>query len=315
MKKILLSLIAMIIATVSFAQNTLVATLTHGDEIKVFYGANAFINAHNAATDGDVINLSGGGFYGLTNGSAISKAITVRGTGVNAANPTIIQEFYVNIPGSSESKLIFEGCTMNRIIVHDVLPDVCFYKCKIQKIENLSAGCVFRNAMFVNCDINSYHFWSEDASNSIQFINCYVNDVTGSHNFVNCVIKQTQMDGSILVNCILYGTSDYGLGQCTPIWCVAVGDPDRKAFRNVVNTQNCSYADLGIFINSDVLNDLTDEAKETYKGNDGTPVGAFGGLMPYSMTPSYPVIMKMEVANKTTADGKLNVNIEIGKGN
>lgn len=40
MKKLFLSLVVLVCATVSFTQNTLVATLTHGDEIKVFFGAN-----------------------------------------------------------------------------------------------------------------------------------------------------------------------------------------------------------------------------------------------------------------------------------
>ena len=46
-------------------------------------------------------------------------------------------------------------------------------------------------------------------------------------------------------------------------------------------------------------------------GIDGTPVGKFGGMIPYNMTPSYPQITKMNVAAKTTADGKLSVEIGV----
>ena len=37
----------------------------------------------------------------------------------------------------------------------------------------------------------------------------------------------------------------------------------------------------------------------------------YGGVLPYNSTPSYPQITKMNVANKTTADGKLSVEIEV----
>ena len=69
--------------------------------------------------------------------------------------------------------------------------------------------------------------------------------------------------------------------------------------------------DFTIFTDSDYMKDLTDEAKATYLGSDGTPVGMFGGSLPFSFTPTYPQITKMNVASKTTADGKLSVDIEV----
>ena len=57
--------------------------------------------------------------------------------------------------------------------------------------------------------------------------------------------------------------------------------------------------------------ELTDEAKAKFLGTDGTEVGMYGGVLPYTSTPSYPQITKMNVANKTTADGKLSVEIEV----
>ena len=41
MKKLLLSLVAMMVATVSFAQNTLVASLTSGENTTYYYGVDA----------------------------------------------------------------------------------------------------------------------------------------------------------------------------------------------------------------------------------------------------------------------------------
>ena len=68
---------------------------------------------------------------------------------------------------------------------------------------------------------------------------------------------------------------------------------------------------MSLFIDSDYMQDLTDEAKATYLGTDGTPVGMYGGPMPFDLTPTYPQITKMNVASKTTADGKLSVDIEL----
>ena len=57
--------------------------------------------------------------------------------------------------------------------------------------------------------------------------------------------------------------------------------------------------------------ELTDEAKAKFLGTDSTEVGWYGGAFPYTSIPSYPRITKMNVANKSTADGKLSVEIEV----
>ena len=57
--------------------------------------------------------------------------------------------------------------------------------------------------------------------------------------------------------------------------------------------------------------ELTDEAKAAYLGIDGKEVGIYGGDYPYTSTPSYPQITKMDVSRKVSADGKLNVEIEV----
>ena len=75
-------------------------------------------------------------------------------------------------------------------------------------------------------------------------------------------------------------------------------------FNKVFKTFTGSYSEAQQF-------ELSDEAKTTYLGTDGTEVGMHGGVLPYDTTPSYPQITRMNVANKTTADGKLSVEIEV----
>ena len=51
------------------------------------------------------------------------------------------------------------------------------------------------------------------------------------------------------------------------------------------------------------------------KGTDGTEVGIYGGSLPYDPTPTNPQITKFNVAAKSTADGKLSVDIEVNSAN
>ena len=110
MKKMLLMLVVTVFgATATFAQNKLVATLSHNGQVTVFYGANALIDAHNAADHGDVITLSSGNF----NTTTITKAITlrgVRGWGTDNIAPTYISgNVYIQINSDVELPLTIEG--------------------------------------------------------------------------------------------------------------------------------------------------------------------------------------------------------------
>lgn len=321
MKKYFLSLVAMLIAAVSFAQTTLVATLTHGDEISMYYGAFALQDAHAAAVDGDVINLSGGAFQAVN----ITKAITLRGTGINDAFPThIVNDFTINIPASATERLSIEGCHIqNTMSVQGTLTNATFIKNSIRKYYNPNKSCKV-SCMFAQCNIFEILF---QGNSSAQFINSHVeafvnySEKSATASFVNCVIipeggnNASCIHSSQLINCVLCWTDSYEWSplpnSTTAINCVAVGNGSHRCFSEVVSQQNCKYAGLDIFQDSNLWKDLTDEAKANYLGNDGTPVGKFGGALPYDMTPSYPIITKMNVANKTTADGKLSVEIEV----
>lgn len=325
MKKYLLSLIAMIIAMASFAQTSLVATLTHGEDIKMFYGSFAFREAHNAAENGDIINLSDGAFQSVN----ITKAVTVRGAaGMDSEKMTYITgDFDINIPVEVSQRLSFEGCRITHTVtVYGTLTNAYFLKSHIEKFHIRNNDQKMVNGMFVNCAIFEVDLFGKS---TMQFLNSHVANFynyasqSAGAAFVNCVIQPrgdgevaSAISSSMLENCILFGTvtdhNSYSLPSSTIATnCVAVGRGVRNAFYDVVAKQNCSYAGMDIFKDSNVWNDLTDEAKALYIGTDGTPVGKFGGVLPYDPTPSYPQITKMNVANKTTADGKLSVEIEV----
>lgn len=297
------------IATLSFAQGTLVATLTHGDEIKMYYGTFAFQQAMNDADHGDVINLSGGTFA-TTN---ITKAITLRGTGVDVDNPTTFKNrIEISIPSDVTDKLCIEGCRFGSdgIILTGAFANISFIKDDIQHIS----GCI--NGLFTNCNISYIDLIK---GSSPQILNSYVGTIqnnyttTAKASFVNCVINNNSLGyarSCFFLNCVFCSAGTYLPESAYVINCVRT---THYVFGNTAESKNCYTAENGweIFKESNSKNDLTDEAKALYIGDDGTPVGMYGGSLPYNLTPSYPRITKMNVANRTTADGKLSVDIEV----
>lgn len=57
--------------------------------------------------------------------------------------------------------------------------------------------------------------------------------------------------------------------------------------------------------------ELTTTAASTYLGDDGTQVGIYGGSMPFNPKPNNPYITKCTVAEKSTPQGTLSVDIEV----
>lgn len=333
MKKLFLSLVAALLAaTATFAQNTLVATLTHGSDVKMFYGTYALRDAHNAAVSGDVINLSGGGFQAVD----ISKALTLRGTGIDVAIPTrIVNGFTINIPTDDANHFSMEGIRcQGRVTMNGTFDNPYFVKCQFTEINYDQT--TIKNAMYVNCKItgNLTRLWG---TNSVQFINSYVSgfrnesESTSSASFVNCVIRPQEgseaylLRSCQLMNCILYNNHSWRTASSLPNTtiasnCVAINDNGlmNDVFNNSQSNPNC-----GLAVYSEMFKDFTGEysdaqtfelsteGKKRQLGTDGNEIGLYGGLIPYTSIPSYPRFTKMNVANKTTADGKLSVEIEV----
>ena len=307
----------------SVAQSTLVATLTHGDEITMFYGVYALQQAHAVAADGDIINLSGGNFQSVK----ITKALTIRGTGCYAPFcTTIVGDFYIEIPETVTDRLSFEGCHIqNNVYVVGTLSNALFLKSTIRGNYCNNSSVNMKNGIFVNCRV--YRMLLRGNS-TVQFINCEVadfensNENTAAASFINCNIRPYNgysanwISSSLLVNCFIYNdVNNSNLAQLpassSAYNCVAIGPGSGEVFNRLAVRKNCQSAGFDIFQEETAWYDLTDEAKTKYIGIDGTPIGYYGGMLPFDMTPTYPQITKMNVANKTTADGKLSVEIEV----
>lgn len=320
-----------------FAQNNLVATLSHEGEVSVFYGSNALVEAHNAATHGDVITLSSGKFYSP---GYITKAITLRGAGMeqdtlkgNTATE-VLDQILIQIPDSIEQELTIEGIyTDDRVFFNysGNLKNTKFIKCRFEKFE---AQPVLINALFAHCKItNECAIYGNNSD--VTFINSYIKNIRymnsekNSYYFINSIIDASSGDALNVVdkatfeNSILIGQMsenyDYVRHTSEASFCVAVniGHP-YGCFVNcpATNKEVATFEELfktyrGGEYDDDETFELTDEAKAKYLGKDGSEVGIHGGVYPFTARTSVPHITKCVVPAESDANGKLNVEIEI----
>jgi len=327
MKKLFFSLVAAVMcATATFAQSSMLATLSHDGEISTFYGATALRDAHNAAAHGDIITLSSGSFVSVD----ITKAITLRGAGceINTdlqIEPTVITgDFTINIADDITERLTIEGIYHNHNLYYrGNLKNATFIKDRFKKITNSNSGTL-KNATFIHCRVAEKLYLNVNSTASC--VNCVIwrpisdNSVSSNFEFQNCVIRGNYLyniDSSSFKNCVLIGNgnNDYVSSSCIAYNCIGIGT---NIFNNMPNQSNQtkSYSEVfktltGASYNDSENFELTDEAKTTLLGIDGTQVGIYGGNMPFDSTPTNPQITKCNVAAKSTADGKLSVDITV----
>lgn len=327
------------------AQSSLIATLSHENDVKVFYGASALKEAHEAAVGGDIITLSSGTFNSVN----ITKAITLRGAGmavdtVNNVMPTILSGDFNISESDSIHNLTMEGLYHNGNMRYSGTVDRAqFIRCRIKSLNIANSysydyiyncsflncriadkfGCMGNGNMFCNCIIEDTYFnrYGESSTNTATygsglFYNCVINIdasnpqsmCTSKSNFENCILIY---DATTRI--LASGTSAYN--------CLVVGTTN-DIFENVPNNTNkvvSLYSDVfktyktmqSIANNDDETFELTEEAKTKYLGLDGTQVGIYGGAIPYNTTPAIPKITKCNVAAKSTVDGKLSVDVEV----
>lgn len=346
MKKILFTLVALFgCATMSIAQTSFIATLSHEGQFTHYYGAGALTMAYDAAADGDIVTLSPGTF---TFSGKFEKGITLRGAAAEGSATTTISgevNFY-----STDSKrvTVVEGIRFSGDVhvfndasgtgqgtikfIKDIFASVQAY---IASSYSTDAGPAVR---FYNCALYAFYFNANTYPDYL-FYNCYVENPYSSGTnfsdnisaFVNCVIRWTTYWSELthylnFYNCIFnwtyngYGgsSSAYLLPNTTTCYnCLSINKS--KLFDNLVSGGNNYKASNA----SDVFTSyrdghiagetfaLTEEAKAAYIGTDGKEIGMQGGYYPYNTTLQYPVITKFNPDPQTNKAGMLNVEVEV----
>lgn len=333
MKKTLLFAVAMFVATFSFAQQQL-ATLNHNDSITVYYGATALQQAHSAAVNGDIITLSPGAFQSVN----ITKAITLRGAGmytdtVAGTEPTtLLGDFTLTVENDSLHNLYLEGLACANSMLYSKVYSPRFVKCLFRTVQPTSSNTM-RDAMFMNCIMdyfyNSYNnnIASGGYAQNTMFVNSvilYLNQ-HGSPTLINCVayFDPSELNNGISVrNSILYYPSRTSNPNVYSVYnCIGIEYNSSSNYFNSTGTQNHQILNYNSFasvfktfrgsIADGVDFQLQDSLATSFLGTDGTQVGIYGGIMPFDPSVRNPLIKKCNVASRSTADGKLAVDIEI----
>lgn len=330
MKKIFSLFAVCCITVVAMAQSSQLATLNHKGQISTFYGATALNKAHAAAVHGDVITLSVGSFNGVT----ITKAVTIRGAGmgmdtVSNALPTIINsDFTINVPAMDTANLILEGIYHNGTVKYTQATRPMFIKCRFKNFTTNNTSSTLTDATFMHCRIvgNSISLYgSGSIINSVINYDPVIRNYTITNSIIieddqtitnctmtNCIIGvySGSLESSNYVSyCVSFCHTDDGaniydeLPFSTTNFVVAKGD--------IFSTYDFPTNDEAIYVIPDNEWFKLSETGKSYLGNDGTEVGIYGGNMPFDPRTTTPQITKCNVAAKSTADGKLSVDIEV----
>ena len=324
MKKLFLSLVAAIVAaTATFAQSSLVATLSHQGEVSVFHGANSLRQAMEAADHGDIITLASGRY----NAANIDKAITLRGAGVEedtitgAFRTQIVGDFNISIADTISEHLSIEGIYHeSTITMYGTLNNAMLQKCRFGNIWRSHENNTVNSLTCIHCNIVTGIGLPKNSSAS--FISCVVtnpsNPYGGTMEYTNCIIRN-QIYGiynAYFQNCIFnayYQSTQRLSGTCMATYCIGWSYGASSPFENISKTTNTalSQEQVNALFKPNTFYELTDEAKSEYVGIDGMEIGIYGGNIPYDTRILSPQITKCKVAAKTTADGKLSVDIEV----
>ena len=265
--------------------------------------------------------------------------------------PTILDgDFSLIVPDASTGNVQIEGIYHGGIIYYNNYTQRSpkFIKCRLSRFwpgtftgsDGKSYTCTIEDAQFLHCRI-SYEVVC-NGSSSMTFINSFVrhpqtrNKSTSNLTLHNCVVDATYNsnsaiysnfsydDGSYsnvhlysssLTNCILVNTSSYNVywGSYTSfVKCLLPSNwnPNLSSYWNyskladIFSTYDGTYGDTQAFL-------LTDDAKKKYKDEFGREVGLNGGSFPYSYHVAGPHIKSMQVSPRSTADGKLNIKMQI----
>ncbi len=347
MKKIILSLIAVAVGTLSsFAQSDLVATLSHGSSLSTFSGIDALAQAYEAAVEGDVITLSPGVFNAVN----IEKAITVRGAGMQPMESNgyvatqLSGQMVVKVPSNTFSILTLEGVQVLGAsnIMGSSLAPVHFIGVRFED-EVAAAGvsanatsCIFGKRLWSKSYISLSGIGSSSGSTTLNCFNCVMailssdglsNSIVAKIVATNCIFRANYdaLHYSNLTNCIVISGTDSGSplplpGTCNAHNCVGINSrstPD--LFSNILDPSNAMAEGFNIFKTLTWLGaspaftetfELTETAAATYLGDDGTQVGIYGGTNPFNPTPTNPQVKKFTV-NSTTVGDQLKVKINV----
>lgn len=304
-------------------------TLIHkGEIVNVFTKSTCLEDAYAAAEEGDSLYLGKGTYYIST----IDKAIAIIGLGMNYTwVESNTNSFYINI-GPKENTTIgtirLEGINTDRWELYvgqnqpknTCVENLFIKKCSIAgpwsqvNIKNIEIeSCHLRSHTYLftaeqyhinNCIIQNLAVYRKD--NSL-VLNCNIANLEPKYYdglYVNCIIGQvglgiedTMNSNAYFVNCLYHNLSNFdplegcGMQDCYSTTENLVKDVDEWGGGNITITKE-------------------QLEQNKYYGTDGTVVGIYGGIRPYSTDMHLPFVVKNYVTmDKNKKKAIVNVNV------
>lgn len=314
MKKLILLLSVILCSLAASAQTALIATLSHDGEITTYSGSNALKDAYAAAVDGDKITLSAGTF----NTPNFSKRVSIYGSGMTEGTGTMLTNSGNNISidnakPDDNTYITIESLIFNDNISAENVNYTIFLKCSFKRFSQQK---ITSKVKFIHSKILRLEDYSTLSLNDLILNNCVIIYLDLSHyaSFYNCYVNTNSQYGSLrgyFNNCILSSRYKYEaiISGSVASYCYYIGEKS-DFFSGISSQTNHVFVNLDPF-KPDTYYELKDEYATEWLGSDGTQVGIYGGSLPFDPTPTTPQITKFNVSPKTTADGKLSVDIEV----
>lgn len=323
-KKFLLSVILAGCALSAIAQSDVnTATLVSSGNVSVFSGADALVQAHDAANEGDVITLSSGSFTSPT----ITKSVAIYGAGFekDATMGTDVtqlrSDLNIGVADATVSNIHVEGLYINGGVVlsksNSRVEGLLIAKCFLLNSMTFSNGATAKNMLVQNCILNKGITAANNTPvESASFVNSYVGGD----------LKSFPSGSSILVNhCIVTGYAGAYTWKNSILTYWDNGVYSRGAFETTTgaNVSNCliravysNYTESNNsfsncyytfrYINNNIFSDVTGTdfsytptrtfqlVNAEWIGDDGTEVGIRGGDG-WSKAPGIPVVKSLSL--------------------
>lgn len=331
-KRIILALICLSFTLSGFAAK-LTAILQSGDKVTPFYGDNAFVEAYNAAVNGDIITLSPGSFK-ATN---IEKSITVIGTYAFSDDLSEATQFSSSITISGDNVTLegirFADNTSGKGLIIKGADNLTINRCYIVLLNDVekSGHKYHNNTILTDCYINVFNAMS--LSQNAVLRNCrvyYFNDMNeiGYPALIeNCSVSQFARFSSYLIaaykqpyaiyrNCRL---ELYKTNESTAIPTISFSAPSEfhnNCFYKTYQAASGSTYAYTWQINYGSAVHTTNCITWEYSTNTiilgftpYTEGGVSYGPVNHKSYPAIPSITTSEIDTKTDAEGNLHVKI------
>ncbi|MDX1350351.1 MAG: hypothetical protein R3279_08890 [Putridiphycobacter sp.] len=327
---------ACLLLTTPFVKAQQRVALQSSGTTSIYSSTDPFIAAYTDAISGDTIYLSGGAF---TAPATIDKDITIFGAGFHldsttATYPTIISN-NITIGGNADN-LYMEGMELQTITHYsqDTTNNVSFVRCRIGAINadyqypgESNGWFLLQNVIVGNVELSavisslvSHNILTGRIINSKT--NLFSNNLIKNQGSYSAYTFTSLQNNTIVNNVISHTGSYFSTSLSGNIWennVFAENNPPLGV--PVIDNNNYKNIDLTtVFVNQtgntfDYSHDyhLQTAAQTLYPGNDSTEVGIYGGTFPFKdgAVPQNPHISSKTIAPLTTANGDLNIQIQV----